>query len=127
MRELVDTLALRDATLIGPFGDTGSPLPAWALAHHLWTDAGHAFRAALERDLDRIALLPALPLYGGAERFTSPDRELSHLQARSRSHDTAIIPDAGHFFPESAPDATTDAISAWLERTPLSASRSRHT
>ena len=87
------------------------------LAHHLWTETGAAFLAQVQTDTSRLADLPALMIYGAADRFTSDSRELPRMQQLFPRNEAVVIPGAGHFFPESAPDAMTAAMQPWLART----------
>lgn len=99
----------------GPFPTAESRLPTWVLAHHLWTEAGEPFLTDLEGDLERLRPLPVLLAFGGADRFTPPDKSIPRFADAFPNHHSVIIADAGHFFPESSPVQLTDAIRDWLD------------
>ena len=101
----------------GPFPTVESRTPTWVLAHHLWTSTGEEFLTTVEQDLSKLADLHTLLIFGDADRFTTPKRSVPRFQQSFPNHETVIIPGAGHFFPESAPEATTTAIRNWLDKT----------
>ena len=100
----------------GPFPTTESRLPTWVLAHHLWTSVGEPFLTAVEQDLPKLGDLPTLLVFGEADRFTTPELSLPRFQQSFPHHESVLIPGAGHFFPESAPDSFTNAIREWLNK-----------
>ncbi len=100
----------------GPFPTPKSRLPTWVLANHLWTDVGQDFLAEVEQNLNKLAHLPALFIFGEADRYTSTRNELPRFERHFPEHETVVIPGAGHFFPESAPGQMTTAMQEWLGR-----------
>lgn len=100
----------------GPFTTAESRLSSWVLAHHLWTSAGEAFLTSVQRDMQSLEALPVLLIFGGADRYTSPEKALPRFQQAFPDYERVVIPGAGHFFPESAPEQMTQAIGDWLEQ-----------
>jgi pimeloyl-ACP methyl ester carboxylesterase len=99
----------------GPFPTVESRTPTWVLAHHLWTSAGESFLDMVHEDLAKLRDLPVLLLFGQKDRFTTSKDSLPRFQKAFPRHETVVIPDAGHFFPESSPEATTTALRNWLD------------
>ena len=62
-----------------------------------------------------LASLPVLLVFGGADAFTTAKKSLPRFERAFPNHESVVIPRAGHFFPESAPEQTTAAIEGWLE------------
>lgn len=99
----------------GPFPTVESRLPSWVLAHHLFTPTGEPFLSAVERDLPKLQSLPSLIIFGGADSSTSATRELPRFERAFPNHRSVVIPGAGHFLHESAPEQTTSAMRYWLD------------
>ena len=104
----------------GPFPTEESRVPTWVLAHHLWTRAGEEFLSTLEADMGRLRSLPVLLISGGADRYTPAEQMTARFAGIFPNHEDVVIPHAGHFFPESSPEETTEAIRAWLGQQPRS-------
>lgn len=100
----------------GPFPTAASRLPSWVLAHHLFTAAGESFLSAVERDLAKLQTLPSLLIFGGADTSTRATEELPRFERAFPNHRSVVIPGAGHFLHESAPDQTTSALRDWLDQ-----------
>jgi pimeloyl-ACP methyl ester carboxylesterase len=82
----------------------------WALRSLPRRD-GRRFAAAVQ---DRITV-PVLQLHGELDQFVLPS---TAVESHHRAGDTLtyeMIPGAGHFLPEEAPDAVTAALLAWLQ------------
>ncbi|WP_454860322.1 alpha/beta fold hydrolase [Promicromonospora soli] len=73
---------------------------------------GRRFGTALRRPLD----VPALQLQGGRDGFVRPER--ADLDAIALAPDLRyeLIPGAGHFLPEEAPDEVNQILLSWLSR-----------
>lgn len=108
----------------GPFPTIESRTPSWVLAHHLWTSTGEPFLDTVHKELAKLRNLPVLLLFGQKDRFTTTKNSLPEFQEAFPRHDTVVIPDAGHFFPESSPEATTTALRSWLDTSTGSAPES---
>ena len=57
---------------------------------------------------------------GGADRYTPADQMMARFAGIFPNHEDVSIPHAGHFFPESSPEETTEAIREWLDEQPRS-------
>ena len=101
----------------GPFPTAESRYPTWVLAHHLWTSIGDSFLTTVEQDLPILGDLQTLLVFGEADRFTTPKQSMPRFEQSFPNHESVLIEGAGHFFPESEPDALTNAIRAWLNKT----------
>ncbi|MFI6425656.1 alpha/beta fold hydrolase [Promicromonospora sp. NPDC050880] len=73
---------------------------------------GRRFGVALRRPLD----VPALQLQGGRDGFVRPERADLDALAFARDLRFELIPDAGHFLPEEAPDRVSGILLDWLAR-----------
>ena len=83
----------------------------WAVRSTPRTD-GRRFAAALRRPL----AAPALQVQGGRDGIVRADRaDLEALALASDMH-YELIPDAGHFLPEEAPDRVNEILLGWLAR-----------
>jgi haloalkane dehalogenase len=100
----------------GPFTTVESRLPTWVLAHHLWSSIGDSFLTTIQQDIANLRDLRALLVFGEADRYTTPKDSLPRFERAFPNHESVVIPGAGHFFPESAPEVTTTAIRDWLPR-----------
>lgn len=100
----------------GPFPTTESRLSSWVLAHHLWTATGEEFLSSLQAEMECLRSLPVLLISGGADRFTPSEQMVPRFAEAFPNNETYIIPEAGHFLPESAPDEMTGTIRDWLDR-----------
>ena len=70
--------------------------------------------AAFENKLPNISA-PTLILFGGHDKVVPPENaEL--LQKQIRGSQTAIIPDAGHFFPIEVPEAASQIVIDFLDK-----------
>lgn len=74
---------------------------------------GRRFGTALRRPLD----VPALQLQGGRDGFVRPERADVDAIALVPDLRYELIPGAGHFLPEEAPDEVNRALLTWLSRT----------
>lgn len=91
--EFLDALGLHDLVLVGH--DWGGPIGL----------------AALERNLGALAQQPALLCWGGRDPFIGA-AERRHFERLFPHHDTLVLPAAGHFVPEDAPQAMAGAIAS---------------
>lgn len=73
--------------------------------------ASRGFLAALERDLGALAQQPALLCWGGRDPFIGA-AERRHFERLFPHHDRLVLPAAGHFVPEDAPQAMAGAIAS---------------
>ncbi|MCP2266418.1 alpha/beta fold hydrolase [Promicromonospora thailandica] len=73
---------------------------------------GRRFGAALRRPID----VPALQLQGGRDGFVRADRADLDAVVVARDLRYELIPDAGHFLPEEAPDRVSTILLDWLAR-----------
>ena len=73
---------------------------------------GRRFGAALRRPLG----VPALQVQGGLDGLVRPDRADLDAVALVRDLRYELIPGAGHFLPEEAPDQVNEILLHWLAR-----------
>jgi pimeloyl-ACP methyl ester carboxylesterase len=81
----------------------------WALRSVPRRD-GRRFAAAVQ---DRITV-PVLQLHGELDEFVLPATALASHHRAGASLTYELIPGAGHFLPEEAPELVTEALLAWL-------------
>nr|BFF20098.1 hypothetical protein GCM10025730_36190 [Promicromonospora thailandica] len=60
--------------------------------------------------------MPALQLQGGRDGFVRADRADLDAVVVARDLRYELIPDAGHFLPEEAPDRVSTILLDWLAR-----------
>ncbi len=70
------------------------------------------FLARSERALDALKSKPALIVWGDAD-FAFRPKERARFEAAFADHRTVILPGAGHYIWEDAPDEIAAAISEW--------------
>jgi pimeloyl-ACP methyl ester carboxylesterase len=91
-----------------------------ALEYHRWTfrslfrPDGSRFAQALRRGVS----CPVLHLHGGADPFLLPGTAQGSGRYVSGPYQWQLVPGAGHFLPEEAPDLVGDLLVDWLA-TPL--------
>jgi pimeloyl-ACP methyl ester carboxylesterase len=68
--------------------------------------------AAFENKLPQISV-PTLILFGAHDKVVPPENA-KLLQKQIRGSQTAIIPDAGHFFPIEVPEAASQIVIDFL-------------
>lgn len=73
---------------------------------------GRRFGTALRRPLD----VPALQLQGGRDGIVRPERADLDAVALAPDLRYELIPDAGHFLPEEAPERVNQVLLEWLAR-----------
>jgi len=94
---------------VGPFRARSRRVVMPHLAGELL--AGREFLAGLERDLGAMAQQPALLCWGGRDPFIGA-AERRHFERLFPHHDRLVLPAAGHFVPEDAPQAMAGAIAS---------------
>lgn len=94
-----------------PFPDSAARIATYRFARAVLHS--RAYLQAVEAGLPRLAGKPALIIWGAVDpAFQAPERERwERLFAR---HRTVLLPDAGHFIQEDAPDAIIEAIRDWM-------------
>ncbi|MBD8079782.1 alpha/beta fold hydrolase [Cellulosimicrobium arenosum] len=75
---------------------------------------GRRFRNALRRPVD----VPALQVHGGRDGLLRRELADADGAALARDFRFEVLPDAGHFLPEEAPDEVADILLDWLARLP---------
>jgi haloalkane dehalogenase len=94
-----------------PFRERAARWPTYVFPREIL--GSHAFLSRVESGLPNIADLPALIVWGDAD-FAFRERERSRFEQLFRTHRTVMLPGAGHFIQEDAPDEIAQAISAWI-------------
>lgn len=74
---------------------------------------GRRFAAAVREPLQ----VPVLHLQGGLDPYVTPDDAVASHRWAGPHLRYELVPDAGHFLPEEAPDAVTAPLLAWLADT----------
>ncbi len=77
--------------------------------------ASRAFLADVEAGLPDLAHLPALILWGGADKVFRP-KERAGLEAAFPGHETVIVEGAGLYVESDAPEEFAAAVRGWLRR-----------
>jgi len=75
---------------------------------------GRRFAAAVREPLR----VPVLHLQGGLDPYVTPDDALASHRWAGPHLRYELVPDAGHFLPEEAPAAVTEALLGWLADLP---------
>lgn len=95
-KKALDSPARREASAVFPREITSS----------------RAFLADIEAELEDIAALPTLIIWGDGD-FAFGDKELRRWQQTFTDHETVIVSGAGHFVPSDAPEQFAAAIRRW--------------
>jgi pimeloyl-ACP methyl ester carboxylesterase len=75
---------------------------------------GRRFAAAVREPLQ----VPVLQLHGALDPYIAPDDAVASHRWAGPHLRYELVPDAGHFLPEEAPDAVTAALLDWLAALP---------
>jgi len=95
-KKALDSPARREASAVFPREITSS----------------RAFLADIEAELEDIAALPTLIIWGDGD-FAFGDKELRRWQQTFTDHETVIVSGAGHSVPSDAPEQFAAAIRRW--------------
>jgi haloalkane dehalogenase len=76
-------------------------------------EKAHPFLADLEQSLHRVTGKPALIIWGGKD-FGFQEEERQKFEALFKTHQTILLPHAGHFIQEDAPLEISRAIMTWF-------------
>ena len=101
------------AMYLAPFGKRKSRAPTHIFPRQLL--AARPFLADIHRRLPSLADKPALILWG-LKDFAFQDPERERFEALFPDHETVLLPDAGHFIQEDAPEAISAAIRGYFQR-----------
>ena len=100
--ELKSVFRMRDEPWIDPDGAEAERIIA-----------SSDFLEALEKDIPKISSLPALIVWGDRD-FAFRDKERKRFESLFERHRTVVLPGAGHFIQEDAPEEIARAIrSGW--------------
>ena len=81
----------------------------WAVRSQLRRD-GRRFAEAIDTRIE----VPVLQLHGGLDPFVLPETAAASARWVHRDHRFELLPQAGHFVPEEAPDLTNALLLDWL-------------
>ncbi len=96
----------------GPFETTDARMATSGFAEQLLSS--EPFMRQLDTDLQKVAHLPALFVWGGGDFALRAKVELPQLEERFPNHTTVVLPKARHFFQEDAPEEVATAIRGWM-------------
>jgi haloalkane dehalogenase len=96
----------------GPFGDRRSREPTHIFPRQIL--AARSYLTRVEADLRKLSALPTLIAWGDRDfAFGAPERE--RFEAYFPNHRTVMLPGAGHFIQEDAPDEIVSAFRGWWD------------
>lgn len=94
-----------------PFIDRNDRSPTHVFPYQL--RAAHSFLAGIYQGLPALSNKPALILWGQKDfAFKAPER--LRFEDIFANHKTILLPDAGHFIQEDAPDEIVRAVQQWF-------------
>lgn len=97
----------------GPFATPDARRPMWEFPRELLRS--RPFMQRLEEALPKVAHLPTLFVWGGADFALRKRVELPRFQKLFANHETVVLEKARHFFQEDVPEDVTQAIRQWMK------------
>jgi pimeloyl-ACP methyl ester carboxylesterase len=85
----------------------------WAVRSR-WRRDGRRFAAGIDQPIT----VPVLQLHGGRDPWVLPTAAAASASWVTGKLTSEILPDAGHFLPEEAPDDVTARLLGWLDSLP---------
>ncbi len=96
---------------LAPFKTRGKRAPTHIFPRQL--RAASPFLAEISKGLPTVADKPALIVWGEKDfAFQAPER--SRFEELFPNHKTVLLPNAGHFIQEDAPDDIVQAVRSWF-------------
>jgi haloalkane dehalogenase len=96
----------------GPFADKRARKATWDFPRELLRSK--PFMERIANEVDQVALLPTLFVWGGGDFALRKNVELPRFENLFPNHETVVIDHAKHFFQEDAPHDVARAIRNWM-------------